>query len=491
MRATATPAGTGARWLVVGSVGVGLFAAALDSSVNVALPAMASALGVGLPALQWIIIAFVATNTALSLGAGGAADRFGADRFFIGGLALYAAAMVLIALAPNLQVLVAFRVLQGVGAAAVLTVGPALVAAAFPPSQRGRVLGMTASGQAVGMVVSGFVGGLLVQRFGWPSIFVARLPFLLVALALAVVALRGRRAPALPGTAEVRRFDLAGAVMLVATIGLLLIGLNLVAGAPGVVSGALLTLACGAAAGVVWVERRAATPILDLALFRRRAFTVAVSTQFLCSLGVFTIWFILPFFVAGVLGLGARALGVLFGVQGAAMALASPAAGRLADRVHPARVITAAAVAIAAGLLWIASLEVDAGVLDAALPLVLTGVGQGALGTAGWTLVFNNVPGARSGTASGALNLGRSMGVVLSVALFSAIFAAREQAHLGALTATGAVGEAARLGAHVEAFRETFRLGALVVAAGVACSLLAWRTPARAPEASASPDDAP
>jgi len=94
---------------------------------------------------------------------------------------------------------------------------------------------------------------------------------------------------------------------------------------------------------------------------------------------------------------------------------------------------------------------------------VLTGIGQGALGTAGWTLVFNNVPGARSGTASGALNLGRSMGVVRSVALFSAIFAAREQAH-------------------VEAFRETFRLGALVVLAGVGCSLLAWRTAARASE---------
>ncbi|MDA0302114.1 MAG: MFS transporter, partial [Chloroflexi bacterium] len=141
--------GQGGRWLIVASVSVGLFAAALDTTVNVALPAMSQSLGVSLPALQWIIIAFVATNTALSVGAGSAADRFGAERFFLGGLLLYALAMLLIALAPNLQVLVALRVLQGVAAAAVLTVGPVLVAAVFPAGERGRVLGATASAQAV------------------------------------------------------------------------------------------------------------------------------------------------------------------------------------------------------------------------------------------------------------------------------------------------------------------------------------------------------
>jgi EmrB/QacA subfamily drug resistance transporter len=458
--------GQGGRRLIVASVSLGLFAAALDTTVNVALPAMSQSLGASLPSLQWIIIAFVATNTALSVGAGSAADRFGAERFFLGGLVLYALAMLLIALAPNLQVLVALRVLQGVAAAAVLTVGPVLVAAVFPPGVRGRVLGATASAQAVGMVASGFAGGLLVQAFGWPSIFLARLPFLLVAFALALLVLRGRRiAAGVPGAASERRFDLAGALVLVVTLGALLLGLNLLAGTGGALPVGLLLLAAASASAFVWVERRASWPILDLALFGRRPFAVAVGAQFLVTLGAFTIFFIFPFFVADVLGHGARSLGVLFGVQGLAMAISSPLAGRLCDRVQPARVMTAAGASIAGALVWIAGLPADSGLAAAALPLVLAGAGQGAMATAAWTLVFNSVPGERSGTGSGALNLGRSMGVVLSVALFSAIFAARQEVHLAALP----------LEAPVEAFRETFRLAALVVVAGVACTVPGWR----------------
>lgn len=453
------------RALIVTSVSMGLFAAALDTTVNVALPAMSQSLGASLPALQWIIIAFVATNTALSVVAGSAADRFGAERFFLGGLLLYALAMLLIAFAPNLQVLVALRVLQGVAAAAVMTVGPVLVAAAFPVASRGRVLGATASAQATGMVASGFAGGLLVQAFGWPSIFLARLPFLLVAFALALLVLRGQRiAAGISGVTIERRFDLAGALVLFVALGSLLLGINLLARSSGALSGGLLLLAAVSAGAFGWVERRAAWPILDLALFRRRPFAVAVGTQFLVTLGAFTIYFIFPFFVADVLGHGAPSLGLLFGVQGLAMTITSPLAGRICDRAHPARVMTAGGASITGGLLWIAGLPVDSGLAATALPLVLAGAGQGAMATAAWTLVFNSVPGERSGTASGALNLGRSMGVVLSVALFSAIFAARQEVHLiepGVLP--------------VEAFRDTFRLAALVVLAGVGGTVLGWR----------------
>ncbi|MDA0301315.1 MAG: MFS transporter, partial [Chloroflexi bacterium] len=330
--------------------------------------------------------------------------------------------------------------------------------------------GATASAQAVGMVASGFAGGLLVQAYGWPSIFLARLPFLLVAFALALLVLRGRRiAAGVPGVTSDWRFDLAGALVLVVALGSLLLGLNLVAGAGGVLPAGLLVIAAGSAGAFVWVERRASWPILDLALFRRRPFAVAVGALFLVTLGAFTIYFIFPFFVADVLGHGARSLGVLFGVQGLAMAISSPLAGRVCDRVHPARVMTAAGASIAVALMWIAGLPADSGLAAAALPLVLAGAGQGAMATAAWTLVFNSVPGERSGTASGALNLGRSMGVVLSVALFSAIFAARQEAHLAAAGPMP-----------VEAFRETFRLAALVVVVGVGCTILGWRGAAAA-----------
>lgn len=471
----AEPSETAQRWLLAGSVAIGLFAAALDTMVNVALPTLAGSFDTTLASLQWIIIAFVATSTALSIGVGAAADRFGLERFFSGGLLLYAATMLLVAVAPNLEVLIALRVLQGVAAAAMMAVGPALLAQAFPLGQRGRALGIVAGTQGAGLVFSGFAGGLLIDALGWQAIFLGRLPFFAVALPLAWLARRGRE-PQANATADSGGlpFDVSGAVTLFLAVGTLLVGLNLLGASAGQLPAlALIFVASAFGISFLVVERRARWPILAPALFRRRPFTVAILASFLNSLGVFTVWFIFPFFVADVMGRDARVLGLLLGTQGLAMALAAPVGGWLADHVRPQYVMTAAGLCVAAGLGWISRLDASASVTVGALPLLLTGAGQGALGPAARTLVFDSVPRDRFGSASGVLNLGRSMGLVISVAVFSAIFSVRQDAHLSALLGQGLSEGAAQVPAHVQAFRETFLLAALVALAGAASSLLA------------------
>ncbi len=454
------------RLLSIG-VAAGLFGASLDSTVNVALPSLAAAFRSDQAGLQWIIIAFVTTNMALSIGAGSAGDRFGQERLFRWGLVLYAAAMLLIALAPDLRALVAFRVVQGVAAAVVLAAGPALAASTFPAAVRGRVLGVTAGMQAAGSVASGFGGGLLIDLLGWQAIFVGRVPFLLGAALLVWMIPRTRSAAA---TADATiRFDVTGALTLALALASLVIGVNLAArDATSFLAPALMALAIVMAIVFVRWERRAAAPMLDVTVLRRRPVRVALGTVFLSSLGMFTIWFIFPFFVSDVLGRGPRTLGALFGIQGTAMAAAGPLGGWLTDRLPPARVLTLAGLAVVTGLALIARLGPDSGLWAATIPLILAGAGQGALVPASWTLALGAFPAGRSGTAFGALNLGRSLGVVLSVALFSAILALREAAH------RAAVGDEAV--AHLAAFRETFALAALVAAAGVGCSLLAWRS---------------
>jgi MFS family permease len=154
------------RWLVAGCISLGLFAAALDATVNVALPTIADAFDTDISSLQWVIIAFVTTNTALGVSLGSAGDRFGLVRFFRLGLVTYVVAMLLLGLAPNLPFLVGARVLQGFAGAAVLSVGPALIALSFSAGERGRALGLMGGTQAIGSVAAGFAGGVLIEAFG-------------------------------------------------------------------------------------------------------------------------------------------------------------------------------------------------------------------------------------------------------------------------------------------------------------------------------------
>ena len=464
------------RWLIAGCVSLGLFASALDTTVNVALPTIAAAFDTDLASLQWIIIAFVTTGTALGVSMGSAGDRFGLARLFRWGLLVYAVAMLLLGLAPNLVVLVGLRVVQGFASAAVLSVGPAIVASAFSAGERGRALGLIGGTQAFGGVVSGFAGGLLVASFGWPVIFFARIPFLVAALLLAFVVLDDNQPRAIRARIE-SRFDLRGALALAVAIGSLLVGLNLLRASGVGLAPALLLLAVTLVAGAafVHVELRAPWPVLDLALFRRRPFAVAFVTMLLNSLGSFVIFFIFPFFVAEVLGRGAATLGFMLGVQGVCGAVAAPVAGRVADRVPPQRVVTVASIAMAVAVIWMSTLDAASTLVAATVPLALAGVGQGALRAAARTMVFNSVPQTRFGTASGALNLGASMGLVLSVAAFTALFATRSDSHTARLLAEGLSEVAAETPAHVAAFRDTFRVGGLVVVLSVAASLIAWR----------------
>ena len=466
------------RWLAVACVSLGLFSSALDTTVNVALPTIADAFETDISSLQWVIIAFVTTSTALGVSMGSAGDRFGLVRFFRLGLLTYALAMLLLGLAPNLVALVGLRVLQGLASAAVLSVGPALVALSFSTGERGRALGLMGGTQAIGSVVAGFAGGMLVQAFGWPVIFLGRIPFLVVALLLALIVLRDER-PRRTADQTASRFDFAGAFALSVAIGSLLVGLNLLRASA--VPALLLLLSAGVAASTfIYVELRAPWPVLDLSLFRRRPFTAAFLTLFFNSLGAFTIWFVFPFFVADVLDRGPATLGFLLGLLGLCSAGSAPAGGWLADRLPAQRLVTAACATVATSLVWMSTLDAGSGVVDAALPLALAGVGQGTLRAAARTLVFSSVPQQRFGTASGALNLGGSMGLVLSVAAFTAFFAARLDVQTARLVGLGLSEAAAAAPAHVQAFQETFRVAALAVLTGVVASGLAWRPAAPA-----------
>ena len=469
------------KWLVSISVGVGLFAGALDTTVNVALPTITRAFDADVAEVQWIIIVFMTTSTSLSVGMGSAGDMFGLRRVFLFGLVTYALAMALMGFAANLPTLVGLRALQGVGTSAANATGPALVGLAFAARQRGRGLGVVTASQAIGTIAAGFVGGVLVDAFGWPAIFWARVPFILLALVLALGVLKtdpiGVTATGSRSRPPRTSFDLLGATTLFVTVACLLLGLNL-ARTLGWSSVLVLGLLIGAlAAGTIFIvtERRVPWPVLDLRLFRRLGFTGAFLTLFFSTLGTFLVWFIFPFYVADVLGQNAKMLGLLLGLMAVCIAVAAPVGGWLSDRLYPHRMVTLAAAVLALALFGMSRMGAGSSVATVAIPLGLVGIGLGILRTSARTLILASVPEERFGTALGALNLGGSIGAVTSVALFSVLFSTRTDANAFRLTAEGLPEAGVELQSFVAAFQEVFVLGAFMAVMAVVASLLAWR----------------
>ena len=272
---------------------LGMSLAAMDTALNVALPSMTEALDADLQSIQWVIVAFVATQASLVMGAGSFADRFGLRPVYIFGTTTYLISMFCIALSPNLETVVGFRVLQALGAGCLFAVSPAIAAGVFPSHQRGLSMGFTAGSQALGMLTGTIGAGLLVGWLGWEWIFLGRIPFAVIAIIIGVWFLKENRIRRSTGPT----FDVLGAGLLVGGLLCLIIGLRLgrSLGWTSPIVFILLPLA-PLLLGAFWrAEYIASWPVLPGYLLRIRGFIVSTMSMFFANLGVLVIWFIFPF----------------------------------------------------------------------------------------------------------------------------------------------------------------------------------------------------
>ena len=244
-------------------IGAGTLVVQLDTMVNVAFPHIVEAFGIAVPTIQWVVICYVLVHASLMLVCGRLGDLFGYRRVFLIGCAWSAVAFVLCATAQTYAWLLAARGMQGVGAALVLSVGPALATGAFAEAQRARVLGLYTMMFAIGSAAGPVLAGALIGEWGWSAVYAIRVPVALVAFALAWLLPRGEVA------ARRAEFDVIGGVLLFVamTSGLLALDQLQVGGGPV----ALLLYASGAAvaaATFVRQQRRVATPLIALRHFR-------------------------------------------------------------------------------------------------------------------------------------------------------------------------------------------------------------------------------
>lgn len=403
---------------------LGQFMVLLDNTiVGAALPDMQHALHTRLTGLQWIVDAYVLLVAMLLVTGGLFADRFGRKRVYLTGVAVFTAASVLCSLAPSVGWLLAGRVLQGVGAAALSPASLALLAAAHPvPEERIKAIGLWAGFSGTGLAAGPVAGGVLADAFGWPAIFLVNLP---IGVVLLVAGLRGLEETRNPGAPAI---DVPGTVLSVLGVGALTYGL-IEGGARGWTSPVVLggfTAAVLLLVAFVAVEARRSAPMLPLRLFRQRLFTVSNTAMVVVGFALMGSSFFFSQFFVYVQGSSILRAGLQTLPASLAMVVVSPYAGRLAARYGFRIVVTTGLSLAGPGLLALGMVHADTGYGNVWWRLAVVGIGFALTMSPLTGAAIQAVSPREGGLASGVSSTTRQIGAVLGVALLGAVVRTRQ-----------------------------------------------------------------
>lgn len=445
------------RWWVLVTVLSGLFATGLTITVlTTAVPFIRADFDAPLGAITWVVSAPFLFRSIFVPAFGKAGDLVGRRRMWLLGFAGSAFASLLCGFAPNVGFLILFRALAAIGSAAVIPSSMALIATAFEPDERVKALGWWSMTIAVSPLLGVILGGFVVADLGWRWLFYLQFPFSLVALLLGVAVLRESHGDRDSG------FDVAGCALSIAGLGSLLLVLN--RGPVGAWTwGAPISVVTGACAVVllvafVLVEKRSPSPILPVQYFSRRRFSAAVSANFFANFAYMGGFFITSLMLAepGIFGYQADQVALAISPRAASLGIMGPIGGYLAARYGGRRMATLGMIAILASMVALAQLEPHAAYLAILPGLVLSGIGLGLVAPPSAATVTNEAAPEDLAAASGALNMGASIGSSIGIAGMQAV-----------LVATAAT--AANPG--MSAYAASFRFGALASAIGI---IAAW-----------------
>lgn len=405
------------RWIALLGVAIASFVGCLDFTiVNTAIPDIQRALAATVGETQWIVTIFVMALSAFMVVGGRLADLYGRRRMLQGGLVLFALASLGAGLAGTIGQLVAFRFVQGLGAAVLYTASAAIVAEAFPEAERGRAIGLLFAGNGLGLALGPVAGGVLVALWGWRGVFLINLPFLALSGLLCGLSVRESRDPAPSG------IDWPGLALLVPGMLLLLFGISRIPDSGWTAPGTAGSILGGAVllAAFLQVEARASAPLIRLDLFANGLFLEAAIATVALAFFYCAAFFMMPLYLSDIRRIAPVQVGLALLPTTALVALSSPVVGRLIDR---------AGLALLAGSAAVQTLFTA----ETPLPLLLAGF---ALMGLGWGCVLGPSTVAAIGAVgevAGGVAMGVSwtlhnLGGALGLALASAVYRAAEPA---------------------------------------------------------------
>jgi EmrB/QacA subfamily drug resistance transporter len=409
------------KWWTLGAVAFGLFMIMLDNTVvNVALPSMAQDLGVGLSELEWIVTGYALTFASVMLTGGKLADLLGRRLIFVVGLVIFTGASLACGLAESGEFLIGARIVQGVGAALMNPATLSIIAATFPPHQRGTAIGIWAGVSALALAIGPLIGGLLTQHLNWNWIFFVNVPIGILAIAASFVLIKESKDESLE-----QRLDLPG--LLTSGIGLFaftyaLIEANTYGWTSGRIVGAFVVAAVMLTAFVL-LETHQRLPMLDLSLFRNGTFAGANLAILLVALAMFGVFFFVSLYMQGILGYSAVQAGAAFLPMTILIILIAPIAGKASDRIGSRWLMTGGMLLVAAQLVYFSTLGATERYVDLLPGLIVGGMGMALVMTPSAAAAIRALPVDKSGVGSAVLNAFRQVGGSIGIALMGAIMA--------------------------------------------------------------------
>jgi len=410
------------KWWTLAAVSIGLFMIMLDNTiVNVALPTIQGSLHLRISELEWVVAGYALTFGALMLTGGKLADLLGRRRMFVAGLVVFTASSLACGLAGSATVLIAARVVQGVGAALMNPSTLSIITVTFPARQRGTAIGIWAGISALALAIGPLVGGLITEHINWNWIFFINVPIGALAVAAAYAFIDESR-----DTSQEQRPDLPGLVT--SALGLFALSYALIeANTYGWTSARILiafAVAAASLAAFVLLEQHQRLPMLDLSLFRNKGFAGANSVMLLIGLAMFGVFFYISLYVQQVLDYSPVQAGASFLPWTLLIILLAPQAGRLSDRFGPRPFVAGGMAVLTGSLILFARMGVHESFWGLLPGMILGGIGMSAAMAPTTAAAMTSVRADKAGVGSAVLNSMRQVGGSLGIAIMGAIVAA-------------------------------------------------------------------
>jgi EmrB/QacA subfamily drug resistance transporter len=431
------------------------------TGINVALPTIGKEFALNAVLLTWIVTGNVLAVGIFMVPAGRIADIYGRRKVFIYATALQTVSFITAALAPNNTIFMTARVIQGIATAMSMATYPAILVSVYPPSERGKVLGINTAAVYIGLSMAPFVGGFLTQYFGWRSIFYLCMLFAIIILITATWKIKDEWAEA-----KGESFDITGSVIFGLALIAIIYGMSLLPA----ISGILIFIAGLVCLGlfVVW-ELKVKSPVLDINLFKNsRVFSFSNLAALVNYMATYSISVLLSLYLQYVKGFTPKYTGIILLFQPVVQAIVAPIAGRLSDKVKPQVVSAVGMVFTTIGLIMFSFITTDTPLIYVFISQVVTGLGFGAFASPNTNAIMSSVDKKFYGVASAVTGTMRTVGQTLSLGITTLLFTL----YIGHQQITPGPNPAFLQSAHI-----AFIISAVLCFGGIFASMVSGRTP--------------
>ena len=403
------------RWFALISICVATFLMPMSmSAVNVALPAIAAELQADAVLVSWIPTMNLLGAIALQLPAGRIADMVGRKKIFLSGVLLFALSSLAVVWTTHIGWLLLMRLLQGIGGAMVFGTGMAIVSQVFAQHGRGMALGLNSTSVYLGLTCGPPIGGWLTEWWSWHAVFVAPLPLTVLCAVLVAIHVRETERQ------RDQKLDGVGSLLFIAASSLFFIGLSEL---PKLSGGLLAVTGLLLLAGFIYQQEHSAYPLIrPRRMVQNLTFFRSIQASFLMYAANYPLQFLLSLYLQYIRGLSPAEAGQLMLLQALMMAVLAPLAGRLSDRLEPRIPATLGCVLFATGFLILALLDQDSGLTQVVIALLVMGTGFGLFSSPNNNGALSVVPHDKLSIASSLLNISRTLGNMLGMAVVVFLF---------------------------------------------------------------------